>query len=113
MIGITYLRFGKGIPDQSTKAMTSFQTLGRKFRVLNDMVYIVVTVLYSSRMLGCMWSLGTYAFFYVCELIVTWLAVRLSSSLLAAYRYSGIQMDLISLWHVSRRPSPAIAHSDR
>jgi hypothetical protein len=109
MIGITYLRFCKDIPDQSTQAMTSFQTMGRKLRELSDMVYMVVTVLYFSRMLGCMWSFGMYAFFYFYELIVTWwLAVRLSSSLSAAYQHSGNQMSLISLWHVSRRPSPAV-----
>jgi hypothetical protein len=90
MIGITYLRFCKGIPDQSTQVVTSFQTMGRKLGVLSDMVYMVVTVLYSSRMLGCMWSFGMYAFFYFYELIVTWLTGRLSSSLLAAYQHSGI-----------------------
>ena len=36
------------------------------------MVYVVVTVLYSSRTLGCMWSFGMYAFFYSYELTVTW-----------------------------------------
>jgi hypothetical protein len=87
--------------------------MGRKLSVLSDMVYMVVTVLYSSRMLGCMWSFGMYAFFYLYELIVTWLVVRLSSSLLAAYQHSGIQMALISLWHVSTSLQPAIAHSDR
>ena len=80
--------------------------MGRKRSVLSDMVYMVVTVLYSSHMLGCIWSFGMYAFFYFYELIVTWLAVRLSSSLLAAYQHSGIQMALISLWHVSTSLQP-------
>ena len=75
--------------------------MGRKLRVLSDMVHMVATVLYSSPTLGCMWSFGMCAFFYFYELILTWLAVRLSSSLLAAYQQSGIQMALISLWHVS------------
>ena len=64
--------------------------MGQKLRVLSDMVYTVVTVLYSSRMLGCMWSFGMHMFFYFYELIVTRLAARLFSSLLAAYQYSGI-----------------------
>jgi len=55
---------------------------------------------------------GMYVvFWYVCVfqlygLTITSSAGPLFSFLLAAYRYSGISMALISLRHVSRRPPP-------